>query len=202
MRLLQIEVLIHTTPKAVPLLSMANLKESTNETSGSYIRLKWARQGCTMKLLSMQIYVMLLFRWTLPFFFLVAATCHAQGSREPVPSYDIRGGVHRLVSISNLFGNIPIGCSKQDRPLVGEVIKRQFDSDEMTIVGFVLRTNNDERFFINVDTDSLDELNRSMPNAGRTWIGELLKQGNKVRVTTIVCGSGSLEFADSVRLPD
>ena len=70
------------------------------------------------------------------------------------------------------------------------------------IVGFVLRTNNDERFFINVDTDSLDELNRSMPNAGRTWIGELLKQGNKVRVTTIVCGSGSLEFADSVRLPD
>lgn len=107
-----------------------------------------------------------------------------------------------MVSISNLFGNIPIGCSKQDRPLVGEVIKRQFDSDEMTIVGFVLRTNNDERFFINVDTDSLDELNRSMPNAGRIWIGELLKQGNKVRVTTIVCGSGSLEFADSVRLLD
>jgi hypothetical protein len=70
----------------------------------------------------------------------------------------------------------------------------------MTITGFVLRLANDERVFVNLDMDNLNDFNQRLSNAERISIGDLLRLGSRVGVMTVGCGSGSFEYADSIRL--
>ena len=60
---------------------------------------------------------------------LTITTCYAQISRYPTPEYGGVGNNRRLIGISNLFGEVTVGCGRADRPFVGTIVRREFDSD-------------------------------------------------------------------------
>lgn len=119
-------------------------------------------------------------------------------SENPTPEYRGVGNGSHLIGISKLYGDPGI-CGADHSPFVGTIVKKTFDSDEMTIRGFVLRLTNDERVFVNLTWDNLNSWNERQSKAGQINILELLKLGGQVRVTTFTCGSGSIVFADSIR---
>ncbi len=118
--------------------------------------------------------------------------------KNPTPVYSTAEKGRHLIGISNLYGETSVHCGIDLSPVVGTIVRRDFESDQMTVMGFVLRLANDERIFVNLSWDNLNDWNKQQSKIGLISIRELLTLGNYVRVTTVTCGRGSITFADSI----
>jgi len=116
----------------------------------------------------------------------------AQSNKSPETKEDNS----QLIEISDMFTD-PTGCFELAEPYVGIIKKRKFLSDEITIIGFVLMRPNDERVFINIDSDFIKK--KSMVD--RDNYVALMRKGNKVKVWAYICGAaGRVIYADNIKL--
>ena len=115
----------------------------------------------------------------------------AQSNKSPETKEDDS----QLIEISDMFTD-PTGCFEGGE-YVGIIKKRKFLSDEITIIGFVLMRPNDERVFINIDSDFIKK--KSMVD--RDNYVALMRKGNKVKVWAYICGAaGRVIYADNIKL--
>ena len=89
-------------------------------------------------------------------------------------------------------------------PIIGNVIKRSYKEDAVTIRGVVIEKRDGERVYINIDTiDSLVEDSVDMANS--RWIiqgiNSFLRNGNSIEGSAHVCGGTSdFFYLDSLHL--
>lgn len=89
----------------------------------------------------------------LPTVFLLMASSNvivAQGGARPIAKIGGPLKNPRMIELSNMMGETN-GCVRYPQPIAGTIVRREFDDDEITIVGIVLREANDERTYINID---------------------------------------------------
>jgi hypothetical protein len=131
---------------------------------------------------------------TLAFINLLIVSVLAQANGQPIEKYG--GKQQTLIEISNIAGDMATGCFRFDRPYVGAIVKRKFANDEITIIGFVIRSSNDERTYINID----DEQIQRMSSVGRSNFSSLLGIGKRVKVWVYGCGAaGRVLIADRIK---
>lgn len=100
------------------------------------------------------------------------------------PTYRERAG--KIVSMSNLVGNEPGWTCKGSPSRIGTIVKRDYLDDEITISGFVLKSANDERKQINIDTEHLRVWGRET----NRMVSEMFSLNSKVRVNLTECSGG------------
>ena len=118
------------------------------------------------------------------------------GFAQPNKSPETKEG--QLIEISDMCTDCAEGqCGGPDELGEGIIKKRKFLSDEITIKGFVLMYPDDERIYINIDTEFL----KKKDMWERSWYPALMKKGNKVKVW--VYGRGAkcnVLWADKIKL--
>jgi hypothetical protein len=80
------------------------------------------------------------------------------------------------------------GCYKSS--FSGTIVKRNFDEDEITLSGFVLRESDDNRIYVNVDHEYLS-------NKGRFELSNLastLTLNRRVKISVYGCGTAGALF--------
>jgi hypothetical protein len=129
------------------------------------------------------------------FAFILAVNVVAQDNGSPSAKY--RGS--KIVEISNMLGDADgMECKKLSRPIVGTILKRNFDEDEIMITVFVVRDAKDNRRFINIDSAQMGGMGRQ--TAGN--LSSLLAKGSRVQVVAYECsggGSGIFTYAEKVK---
>ncbi len=87
-------------------------------------------------------------------------------------------------------------CLELPKPIVGTVLNRKFDEDELTLVGFVIREKTDERSFVNIDTDYVAGKGRFVPSE----LSSVLMKGKRISIGVYGCGAaGALFYLDSLK---
>jgi hypothetical protein len=137
--------------------------------------------------------------------FLLAFAIETVAQDAPNVKYAGSGQKRRVVEITNMFGQIPedfrheYGWCKKTRLVIGKVVKRDFDEDEVTITSFILADARDKRIAINFNQDQVGLLGHGQ----NVIISELLSKGNRVQVQTFTCsggGSGLFIYAANIKL--
>ncbi len=102
-----------------------------------------------------------------------------------------------MVEMSDLTSDeICFEPDKSSQPYVGTIVKRRFDDDEITLAGIILREANDERYFINIDTEYVSNKGRFIPRE----LSSILTLNRKVKIWVYGCGaSGSMLFISKVQ---
>ncbi len=131
---------------------------------------------------------------------LVSFVFGAAAQDAPSVKWAGSGQKSHVVEITNMLGKVDgMKCHKTPDLIVGRIVKRDFDEDEMTLVSFVLADARDKRFAINLNEDQVGGLGHFR----NTYISEILSKGNRVQVTMFTCsggGSGTFGYADRVKL--
>jgi len=135
----------------------------------------------------------------LPFVVLVlAATTFAQIA--PTVRYTGTGKYRRVAEMSNLLGVVEyMKCRRVSTPVVGRIVKRDFEEDEVTISRFVLADGRDERVPININDAQVGILGHRRNEI----VSSLLSKGSKVQVWTARCsggGSGIFTYAARIKV--
>jgi hypothetical protein len=117
-------------------------------------------------------------------FIALASTSMAQTANAPIAIFGGTQRNARMIALSNMAGDME-DCDRQRTPYVGTIVKRQFDEDEVTIIGIVIREPNDTRAFINLDIEQLDRL----PLSDRAHLSSFLGMRKRVKVWTYSCGA-------------
>ena len=104
------------------------------------------------------------------------------------------GSQTSVVALSNLYAETD--C--QPGRLIGLVVGRQFDKQNVVVSGVTVEGQQGERTFVNVDVD-LNNVNM----ATRSWVVRglqtLLKEGNRVLLGVKLCGAaGRVMMIDAV----
>jgi hypothetical protein len=133
----------------------------------------------------------------LAFLFFLIPT-HAQNTRTPVLNFDQKTG--NLIGISQIYGDVALGCHISSKIIRGQIMRREFAKDEMTPIGIVLSDYKDIRYYLNIDLENVNNNNKNKSMRERYSIDELINLSNRVEVQTVQCGSGNLMFLDGIKL--
>jgi hypothetical protein len=116
------------------------------------------------------------------------------GSAQAEPKFQLDPTSKRVVLISDLYADPT--CNP--RQFQGEVVKRLFEDDRVTVAGFILELPDGSRDFINVDAD-YEGLSLNAVGWIIRGLKTLLTQGHVVDVTVKFCASGHIPNLDAVR---
>jgi hypothetical protein len=129
------------------------------------------------------------------FAFVLATNVIAQDNGSP--SAKFRGS--KIIEISNMLGDADgMDCRKLSKPIVGTILKRDFDENEVMVTVFVVRDARDNRKFINIDSTQMSGMGRQTASN----LSSLLAKGSRVQVTAYECsggGSGVFTYAERVK---
>lgn len=92
-----------------------------------------------------------------------------------------------MIEMSDLSSDDVCGVDQPYKPLkpyVGKIIKRKFKDDQITLEGIILREDNDERHFINIDTE---HLSGKLPYFSRE-LSSILTLNRRVKIWVNMCG--------------
>lgn len=132
--------------------------------------------------------------------FIVSFGFSVAAQEAPTVKYAGSGKDRRVVDVSNMLGEVEyMKCKRVARPVIGKIVKRDFEDDEVTITGFIVADVRDKRIPINVNNVQVGLLGR-YTNA---IIPELLSKGNRVQVWMHQCsggGSGIFNYAERVKV--
>ncbi|HEX8131059.1 MAG TPA: hypothetical protein VF527_18300 [Pyrinomonadaceae bacterium] len=105
-----------------------------------------------------------------------------------------RGGVKKTsakVELSSLYNtNDPGQCLELPQSIIGTIVSRKFDDDEVTLIGFTIREKNDERSFVNIDAEYVAGKGRFIPSQ----LSSILGKGKRVKIRLYGCGAAGLTF--------
>lgn len=96
-----------------------------------------------------------------------------------------RWGGGTLAEANEITGAPVCGDAVGRFVMVGTVMKRTYDDDEITPNGFVLREQGDDRTYINLDVDYMRD---SMSGGTIGSIADAVKKGRQLRVQVDLCG--------------
>jgi len=102
-------------------------------------------------------------------------------------------------SMADLYNKDDGGACYPLKPptLSGTVVKRQYDEDEITLIGFVLKEPGDDRTFVNVDHEYVGKKGRFVPEE----LLQFVKPGNRVKIWVYGCGaSGRLLMLEKIQI--
>lgn len=90
-------------------------------------------------------------------------------------------------SMSDLYNKDDGGACYPVKPpsLSGTILKRQYDEDEMTLIGFVIKDRGDDRTFVNIDHEYVGGKGRFVPEE----LLQIVKPGKRVKIWAY--GSGA-----------
>ena len=102
---------------------------------------------------------------------------------------------HQTIALSGLYDDP--SCAT-NWPLNGRVIRREFESDDLTIKGFIIEKGDGTRDYVNVSVpDNLSMAVRSIVDDG---LQRLLKPGRVISGQAVLCGvSGRIVQLTEVR---
>jgi hypothetical protein len=87
-------------------------------------------------------------------------------------------------------------CLELPQPIIGTIVSRKFDDEELTLIGFTIREKTDERTFVNIDTEYVSGKGRFVP----TELSSILSKGKRVKIRVYGCGAaGALFYLDKVQ---
>lgn len=123
---------------------------------------------------------------------LLTVDCLAQTEKLPTAEFNKKG----MYELSNLYSEKD-GCYKHEEPFQGTIVKREFAEDELTIIGLVLMDENDNRTYINIDSEQVKKLSR----AAYSNLSSFLGKGKQMEIWVYGCGaSESVLIADKMKL--
>jgi len=79
---------------------------------------------------------------------------------------------------------------KQAVPIDGVIMKRNFDENEMTLIGVVVREKDDQRYFVNIDSEYVAGRGRWVPSE----LSSILSKGRRVKIWVYGCGAAGMMF--------
>ena len=125
---------------------------------------------------------------------LLVDSAHPQSANV---KYGIGKNKKEVVEMSNMKGVVSdMECWHKPEVVIGVIMKRSYEEDEMTIASFILKSAGDKRKAININQEQI---------AGRysvSNLASLLTIGKKVKVWLYDCnggGSGTFAYADRVK---
>lgn len=136
-----------------------------------------------------------------PFVFAVSLILAASAAAQDAPKVKYSGsGVNRrVVDMSDMLGEVPyMECTRVSSPVIGKIVKRDFDEDEVTVASIVLADARDKRHSININDSKVGLLGHSLNEIVPTF----LSKGRRVQVWTYKCtggGSGIFIYADRIK---
>ena len=127
------------------------------------------------------------------FFFTI---CFAQKSANPI----VKKKSSRVIEISNMLGYAGgMKCLKENKPIIGTIVKRWFEDDEVTLAGIIVRNAKDKRKSVNIDSDHMFLLGRTTPEI----LSDFLEKDKKVQIWYFDCsggGSGVFSYANKIKV--
>jgi hypothetical protein len=115
----------------------------------------------------------------------------AQTSKKSVSK---RGGAKkaiRVVEMSDLASqDVCVDPTKHSVPVDGVIVKRNFDADEITLIGVTVREANDERYFVNIDNEYVASKGRFVSSE----LSSILTKGRRVKIWVYGCGASGMMF--------
>jgi hypothetical protein len=134
------------------------------------------------------------FAFALALLFGVCVT--AQNSKKSTARRNSVKKAAQNVELSNLYNSDdPSQCRELPQPIIGTIVSRKFDDDELTLVGFTIREKNDERTFVNIDAEYVASKGRFIP----VQLSSILGKGKRIKFRVYGCGaSGALFMLDRV----
>lgn len=122
---------------------------------------------------------------TLFFILIFSFSAFSQNKRKMPAKARVTNDTILAVVLSKM--SVPEICGKAEwaekESYIGTVLKRQFNDSEMELNGFVLREANDERAFINIDSEYISTLAASASGD----LSSFLKKGVRVKVLVYRC---------------
>lgn len=132
--------------------------------------------------------------------FSVALVMSVSAQDAPIVEYVGKRVNRRVVEISNMLGQVQyMECKRVVTPVIGKIVKRDFEEDEVTIASFIVADARDKRIPINLNDAQVGLLGHYT----NTVISELLARGNRVQVWMHQCsggGSGIFDYAERVKV--
>ena len=116
----------------------------------------------------------------------------------PISAQTSKGGTTPKTTMSDLYNKDDGGaCYPRETPtLSGTIIKRQYDDDELTLIGFVLRSRGDKRTYVNIDHEYVSGKGRFVPEE----LLQLVKPRKQVKIWVYGCGaSGRLLMLEKIQ---
>ena len=98
------------------------------------------------------------------------------------------------IAVYNLIKPYPTYTKKQ---FVGKIVKVQYNTDGISIVGFILEQENGIRQEIDV---THDECIPHMNKIYRDWIPYIIRRGNQVRIDALLSGSAGVINAKNITI--
>jgi len=125
------------------------------------------------------------------FVFVISSTAQ---TRQSVPKKPVQPA-DRTVELSNLSrdaNNLETSAGSNlscggVSTLTGRIIKREFDDNDVRLIGFVIREASDVRTFVNIDADHIAESDGLLPRQ----LSLILGKNKKVTIWAIRCENGN-----------
>ena len=134
------------------------------------------------------------------FVFVIALTANVFAQDAPTVKYSGTTQNRRVVEMFNMLGEVEyMECKRVSRPIIGTIVKRNFEDDEFMIASFVISDAKDKRIPININDAQVGILGRETSSI----VSSLLSKGNKIQVWTHQCsggGSGVFTYAERIRV--
>lgn len=97
----------------------------------------------------------------------------------------------RVVTMSDLASkHVCVDPTKHTVPVDGVIVKRNFDDNEMTLIGVVVREKDDQRYFVNIDSEYVAGKGRWVPSE----LSSILTKGRRVKIWVYGCGAAGMMF--------
>ena len=108
---------------------------------------------------------------------LFAITVAAQTNKKSVGKRNAKKvAVAEMSDLAN--PDVCVDPTKHSVPVDGVIVKREFDADEITLIGVTVREANDERYFVNIDSEYLAGKGRFVPRE----LSSILTKGRRVKI--------------------
>ncbi len=125
------------------------------------------------------------------FILLITVNAAAQTGKQ---SGGKRGGAKKAAPVVELMDlaspNVCVDPQKHSAPVDGVIVKRTFANDEITLIGVTVREANDERYYVNIDSEYLANKGRFVPRE----VSSVLTKGRRVKIWVYGCGASGMMF--------
>jgi hypothetical protein len=136
----------------------------------------------------------------LAFVFVITLAANVFAQDAPTVKYSGTKQNRRVIEMSNMLGEVEyMECKRVTRPVIGTIVKRNFEDDEVMIASFILSDAKDKRIPININDAQVGLLGRETSGI----VSSLLSKGNKIQVWTYQCsggGSGIFTYAERIKV--
>ena len=97
----------------------------------------------------------------------------------------------RIVTMSDLASSdVCVDPTKHKIPVDGVIVSRKFDSDEMTLISVVVREKDDQRYFVNIDSEYVAGKGHFVSSE----LSSILTKGRSVKIWVYGCGAAGMMF--------